>query len=277
MRAMPQRSIGFAVGKQLAISSHGSLGFALSSCRDLSECFQLISRYEQTRAEFFDLHLAESQSGQLVLSVVQRHEWGTVALPLYETLLVCIQEILQYMIGAATGECRVRLPYSAPLWAEDYHTLGFAQLDFEAADFSLALDERLLSMPSISFDAKTLERAKQQCERELRQLKNRQSLAQAVRDYLDETGNYATNIDEIARHFSISTSTLIRRLKQENTSHKAIIESLRKQLAIDLLEDNARSIESIALQLGYSDVSNFSRSFKRWFGCAPGSYRSSAH
>jgi len=131
-------------------------------------------------------------------------------------------------------------------------------------------------MPSISFDAKSLEHAKQQCERELQQLKNHTSLAQAIRDYLEEGACYAATIEEVAGFFCCSTSTLIRRLKRENSSYKAIVEALRKQRALELLGDESRSIESIAHQLGYSDVSNFSRSFKRWFGCAPGAYRNTA-
>mgnify|MGYP003868877173 CR=1 FL=1 len=34
-----------------------------------------------------------------------------------------------------------------------------------------------------------------------------------------------------------------------------------------------QKIDVISIQLGYEDVSNFSRTFKRWFGCSPGVYR----
>lgn len=276
MAAQPHQSVGFAVGKQLSVSSHGSLGFALSSCRDLADCLDIVSRYEQTRAQFFDLTIQHARAGYVSLLVGQRHEWGTIALPLYETLLVCMYEILRFMIGRGTAECVVTLPYEKPAWAAEYETLELGGIEFAAAEFSFTLPADLLSLPSISFDAKTLQRAKQQCERELQQITYRQSLAESIREYLEEIGNYATTIDAVAAQFNVSTSTLIRRLKQENTSYKTLVEELRKQQAVELLSDQRRSLESIAYQLGYSDVSNFSRSFKRWFGCTPGVYRASA-
>lgn len=272
---LPDRSIGFAVGRQLAVSSHGSLGMALSSCRDLAECLDIVTRYEQTRAQFFDLNIRQLDAQRLSLQIGRRHAWEPIALPLYETLLMCIYEILQYMIGSATLQCTVKLPYSAPVWACEYTALELADIEFDAEEFSFTLSAELLSMPSISFDAKSLEHARQQCERELQQLKSHTPLAQTIREYLDEGARYTTTIDEMARYLCCSTSTLIRRLKLENTSYKTLVEELRKQQALAMLGDGARSIESIAYQLGYSDVSNFSRSFKRWYGCTPGAYRKS--
>jgi AraC-like DNA-binding protein len=39
------------------------------------------------------------------------------------------------------------------------------------------------------------------------------------------------------------------------------------------LQANSRSIAQIAVRLGYSDPSHFSRAFRRWEGISPRSYR----
>ncbi|KZZ44704.1 hypothetical protein A3758_14505 [Oleiphilus sp. HI0118] len=71
----------------------------------------------------------------------------------------------------------------------------------------------------------------------------------------------------------MSKGTFIRKLKQEDTTFKQLMEAAKKRHAQYLLINTSQKIESISLQLGYEDLSNFGRSFKRWFGCSPSQFR----
>ena len=44
-----------------------------------------------------------------------------------------------------------------------------------------------------------------------------------------------------------------------------------------LLQDPTRSIEQISETLGYRDVSQFSKQFKRWMNLSPSAYRQLSH
>ncbi|MDB4543004.1 helix-turn-helix domain-containing protein [bacterium] len=44
-----------------------------------------------------------------------------------------------------------------------------------------------------------------------------------------------------------------------------------------LLQEKNLSIESVALLLGWSDVSNFRRACKRWYGVSPKEFRQRLH
>lgn len=81
------------------------------------------------------------------------------------------------------------------------------------------------------------------------------------------------SIDMLARSIGLSTSSLQRCLKKENISYRGILNDTRKNLAADHLKQPTLSIIEVAFQLGYSDSSNFSRAFKRWFGISPKEYR----
>jgi AraC-like DNA-binding protein len=74
---------------------------------------------------------------------------------------------------------------------------------------------------------------------------------------------------EIARRFSVSPRTLMRRLAQEGLTFSTVIESLRKNLARRYLQDPALSISKIAWLLGYQEQSAFNHAFKRWTGRTP--------
>ena len=63
--------------------------------------------------------------------------------------------------------------------------------------------------------------------------------------------------------------TIQRKLAQEGTSFKDLVEDVRKNLALEYLRSTVLSVEEIALRLGYSDAPSFSHAFKRWTGSSP--------
>lgn len=83
----------------------------------------------------------------------------------------------------------------------------------------------------------------------------------------------AYSIDEIAQLLNISESDLARALELEQTSLSAIVLAVRKELVTEYIDRKDLSISAIASLLGFSDCSNFSRSFKLWYGVSPTQYR----
>ena len=76
-----------------------------------------------------------------------------------------------------------------------------------------------------------------------------------------------------ARLFHLTPRTLHRRLLEEGTSFKEILEQVRHTLAVEYLKAGHLSIEEIAYTLGYTDMANFRRAFKRWEVMPPSRYR----
>lgn len=79
----------------------------------------------------------------------------------------------------------------------------------------------------------------------------------------------------MARHLNTSESTLQRRLAAEGTSYRKLYDGWLRGEAHKLLQERALSVESIAVLMGYSDVSNFRSACRRWFGVPPRQYRDS--
>ena len=72
---------------------------------------------------------------------------------------------------------------------------------------------------------------------------------------------------------NMTPRTLIRRLDADDTSFQAIKDALRRDIAIRDLQAGGKSIEAIALDVGFSSAANFHRAFQRWTGSTPSSYR----
>ncbi|MEM1113900.1 MAG: AraC family transcriptional regulator [Pseudomonadota bacterium] len=78
---------------------------------------------------------------------------------------------------------------------------------------------------------------------------------------------------DIADELHISNRTLQRKLKEEGTSFKELVQDTRLQLARKYLLQPSRSIVETSYLLGFSEPSTFSRAFKRWTGQAPAEFR----
>ena len=76
-------------------------------------------------------------------------------------------------------------------------------------------------------------------------------------------------IDEVSRALGLSRQTLYRRLKAEGVTFEAVLDGLRRKLAMKLIRDEGVPVKEAAWRLGFSDPAAFSRAFKRWTGRSP--------
>jgi AraC-like DNA-binding protein len=86
----------------------------------------------------------------------------------------------------------------------------------------------------------------------------------------------SASIDRVARQLAMSVRTLSRRLEDEDTSFRGLLDSVRQELAVAHLRDPRMELAEIAFLLGYSESSAFHRSFKRWTGRTPLEFRREA-
>ena len=81
--------------------------------------------------------------------------------------------------------------------------------------------------------------------------------------------------DEVARAFGMNRRTFARRLQENGTNFRELLDTVRFDAARGLLSSSAVSLEDIANRLGYADVTAFSRAFRRWSGHSPAAWRRS--
>jgi len=272
MRQSDRPWLGLHFAEKIQISSHGSLGFAVSHGIDLNECLTLISRYYQTRLQAIEITGA-LKDGTYYLTISQTCDWEPITILLYEVLMHSLLNVIEYVIGKEIQQCRVSFPYSKPTWADKYYQFLPCPVTFGKDSATISIPTSLLSIPSVSSNPRSVDLAKSQCDIELSRLSQYNTLSDKVANFVENEGSFNLTVDDIAKHLNVSKSTLSRKLKQENTSYKSILENLRKQEAKNLLVNSDLTVEAIALKLGYEDSSNFGRSFKRWFSCSPKIYR----
>jgi len=77
----------------------------------------------------------------------------------------------------------------------------------------------------------------------------------------------------ILQSLHLSQRTLQRKLKEEGTTFKELLDETRRELAKEYVNDTSLSFSEITYLLGFSEQSNFTRAFKRWQGQSPSAFR----
>ena len=81
------------------------------------------------------------------------------------------------------------------------------------------------------------------------------------------------SIQNVARKLGISSRTLQRNLAQAGTTFKAELQSVQKKMALHFSKDLNLTTDEISYLLGYSEVSSFTRAFRKWTGMTLNQYR----
>ncbi len=170
-----------------------------------------------------------------------------------------------------TGE--VDLDFQKPEGFDKYLNKMNIDMRFEQPHLISSFDKQYLGLKMVNADPIASQIAINQCESELSALGERRRLAMRVRDILTHSEQHYLSIESVAERLHMSDRTLKRQLAAEGTSFSTLVDEVRYRHATSLLSRTDYSLEQIADELGYSDVANFSRAFKRWSGRSPSNWR----
>jgi AraC-like DNA-binding protein len=71
----------------------------------------------------------------------------------------------------------------------------------------------------------------------------------------------------------VSRRTLQRSLEARGTSFRHVFRAMRCELSLTLLSRRGIRMNEAAESLGFSELSSFSRAFKKWTGMSPQAFR----
>jgi AraC-like DNA-binding protein len=80
-------------------------------------------------------------------------------------------------------------------------------------------------------------------------------------------------LGDVAKELAMSSRNLQRTLRDAGTSYQAVLDAVRRDLAIQHLADPRTSTGQVGFLLGFSEPSAFHRAFRRWTGKAPSAFR----
>jgi len=270
MRETGNRSIGLSAGTRFRPSTFLDVGQAFISANSLRHALAVNAKYQRLTQEFGATRLdVDKRSARVVWSpftddaerlrpITEAVYAGYVSIGRW--LLWHYNEDAQIVYFRHTKPCDPD-PCAEYFGCEIRYEQPYDCLEFKAAlaDFELpqANPELLRTLEA------RLDRALENLDH-LHKLSNR--VHQCV---LYSLGQQPVSVTSVAQQLGMTEQTLARGLKSEGASFRDILQDVRKQNAEFYLRENRRSLADIALALGYSDQSAFTRAYRSWHGVPP--------
>lgn len=270
--AAREPALGLFVGERLVASTHGMVGAAAVNSSTVRQALDMVERFARLRSSVVTItHEIGPREGRVIFT--EGVPLGDVQRPLLEAVVLSVKNVLDEI---TMGACQVRavaFPFPAPEYAALAEDMFGCKVRYGQrwTGFSAAPD--VLDVPLKLADPAAFEEAAQICQRELERIAREESTGARVRRLLLAKQTGFPSLQVTARVFHVTPRTLHRRLVGEGTSYREVLESVRHTLAVEHLKSGKFSMEDIAYRLGYTDLANFRRAFKRWEGVAPSEYR----
>ncbi|HYJ96916.1 MAG TPA: AraC family transcriptional regulator [Burkholderiaceae bacterium] len=244
-----------------ALLGHGTVGGAL---REAQRGFNL----------FFDDVRVELKSDPPRACLLLHNRIQPLALRRFadETLLVMLHGLLCWLAGRRVPLRAGAFAWPRPAHAAEYRRMFGAVLAFDAPTTSIEFDASVLGGRTSPGAASLREFLRDAPQSVFLKQVGVAAWSERVRRRLRRGADWPA-AEHVAREWGVSGVTLRRKLAAEGTSWQRVVDGLRHDLAVRLLNDGALSLEQVAESLGYGDARSLHRAFRKWTGAAPGAYR----
>jgi AraC-like DNA-binding protein len=272
LRVTGEPALGLFVGQRLQPNMHGILGYAALSSGSLRQALALVERFVALRISVLAI-ATELRAGEVRVRVRELRPLGDIQRPVLETVVMTLKNVLD---AITMGGCRlgvVAFPFEEPEYAELARELLRAEVRYKQPWAGFTLPRDVLDTPLRMADPAAFQQAAAILQRELERLAASETHAGRVRRLLLEQQVGFPSLHVAARALHMTPRTLHRRLLAEGTSYSELLAHVRHALALEHLKAGRSSIDELAYMLGYSDLANFRRAFKRWEGVPPSTYR----
>jgi len=264
---------GLRMAEGLQPSALHGLGFSWLASHTLRDAFERVVRYARIVSTAIDVHIEEQAGSVRVASA----EW---TLPEPEVPASVDSEPAGFLqmcrITAGTDIVRLRVLLARPeppACSERFYRFFGAPVEFGAQRTALFFEKELLEQP-LPYANPELTRINDQTVIDYLARFDRNNIAMRVRaEIIEQLPSGPPSQEKVASSVHMSLRNLQRRLQEEETTYKGLLDSVRQDLAMQYLETSHRSIGEIGYLLGFSEPGNFARAFKRWVGMTPQAYR----
>jgi AraC-like DNA-binding protein len=270
---------GLHMGESIRPRFMGSLGYASMSGARLRDAVTLMLPYQRVTTEFGST-TGHDEGDAYVIRWVD--DAATAKLPharhhVENYFAACIT-FGRWMIGGHRhNPSEIRFAHAAPGDTAEYTRVFGCPVRFAAGENAIVLSRASLELPLRDADADVHRVMSGRVQQELSSYNARGSLLEQVRHAIrEEMLDSAPSLEAVAERLGLKPWTLRRKLKVDNLDFSTLLDDVRRALAVDWLAGSDRTVNDIAISLGYSEQSAFNRAFKRWFNATPLEYRERA-
>ncbi|MGS0894344.1 AraC family transcriptional regulator [Burkholderia stagnalis] len=270
LRSSGVPSIGLSIGARLHVSTLGLAGYAMLISGSVMQAFRCMSQFPLFMGLYFDVRVHARPDGMSV--TIGRYN-GEADLEVFQTdmCLASLRLIVSDLVGKPVWPERLHLARRTPRNGADYARHFGCPVAFNAGENSLVFTSvngaetpRLAN--EVSFNA-----LHGQCEALERQWAASVGthFADRAKELMGRDLARFKSMTSLANALHMTERTLRRRLDKDGITFQSLLDDVRRDEAIRLLDDPALTVAAIAERLGYSEPRSFRHAYRRWTGKTP--------
>lgn len=263
--------IGFEVGRAVTAANLHAVGYAWLASRTLEEALQRLARHQSLVSTAVDMKAKRAEKElQLVIHADPRTPQEGV-----DTLLAAVVAVCRQASHEDFHPLRVEMTRSRPPCAKQLTKYFGCQVTYGAERnviaFHLSQAQELLPRQNPAL----AQASDKVADDYIADMEHHDVVSRARVGLIALLASGEPSRGALAKHLHISERTLARRLSEADTSFRDLLDKTRRELALGYIRQPRYSVADVTYLLGFSDQSNFARSFKRWTGQSPVAYRQS--
>ena len=260
---------GLHLARFLPPGASGILGFMLSNAPDLRTFSFCLARFIKLRIDALEIAFTE-ENGDARLTwsfgpaLVVPHKQLT------ELLLTMFMDRVRYFLDDTWRPAKIEFMYQEPNAAGEYEAKFGRNLVFDAPATRITAPSSSLLRSGAMANPELFRTLRRIAEEEVAKLTPAQDIVDRIGKYvLDNVGLGGVELGAAASAVKLSTRQLQSELQRRGTTFEAEVAVVRQRMAMRYLRDTALPMTEIALLLGYSELSAFTRACKAWFQVPP--------
>ena len=266
-------AIGLQLGKPFTPQRYGLFGYALLSAATFRHALTVVEYFGQLTFSFFNFRYGEKDG----------HAWFAMfdPPPIEQELvnLYLDRDMSAAVVGFSEtlGEPfvadAIHLMHDGHSREQVYRDHFGTRVHFGSDISKLTFDADLLDHRLPQADPESSEYMQQQCRMLIARLSKQGKFVDEVRLLILRRPGCFPSIESVAEQMHMSSSTVRRRLREEGSNYRSLLDEIRFGLARDYLVETRLPLEEISELLGYTEPGNFSHAFRRWCGESPREWR----
>jgi AraC-like DNA-binding protein len=252
----------------------GDLGAVALNSPTVRAALTAVSRYFPAMQEHSRLRLR--QRGEIAILEYQVQDGRIIQRSQDAELTIGVMlQTLRLALGAAWAPEQVLFEHLPPADSTQHRTFLRAPIQFLQRTNAIIFPSAVLTAPMPAPDVALLPLVEQRLTQGMQLIQPDDFVGVVQQEIRAGLLSGKSNLAATSRRLAMAPSTLYRRLREREIEYSALTRGLRYELALQYLGQPHVPVTEIALLLGYSELSAFSRAFYRWTGVSPGAYRRS--
>lgn len=266
-RHMDDPLIGLHVGQTITSRHLGVLGTLLFACADFGSALQRLLRYQRVAFDATPM-VSRIDGGSLDLSWDSRGYRATGLID--EIAASVIVHFSRHLSRAPVSPRAVLFAHAAHTDAAAFEANFGCPVLFEQPATAVRFGLDALALPLKSPDPALIAVLEQHAENLLSKLPQDDEFVDKVRRAITQLLREGEpDIAQVSARLCSSQRTMQRRLGDAGTTFRRELNLVRCELARNYLRDARLQVVDIALLLGYSEHSAFTRAYREWTGRTP--------